>query len=290
MIKKIFYACMVAGLTPMVTFAQKLQLSGQVINQHTNLPIAGATVRSGAGKTALTDEKGNYQLEASVGDNLYISFLGMETRTIKVTNREFSKVYLNPKSDVLDEVVVVGYGKVKKRDLSGAVSQVKAADILAGNPAPSINQALQGRMAGVTVNQNDGAPGAGVSITIRGTNSFSTNSQPLYIVDGIPFDMASTPASSANENNNQTANALASINPNDIESIEVLKDASATAIYGSRGANGVVLITTKRGENGNEKVELNANFGMATLGRKVKMLGPFDYASYINEQAVNSKY
>ncbi|QRQ63763.1 SusC/RagA family TonB-linked outer membrane protein [Sphingobacterium multivorum] len=289
MIKKIFYACMVAGLTPMLTFAQKLQLSGQVINQQINLPIAGATVRSGAGKTALTDEKGNYQLEVSVGDNLYVSFLGMETRTLKVTTRESIKVFLNPKSDVLDEVVVVGYGKVKKRDLSGAVSQVKAADILAGNPAPSINQALQGRMAGVTVNQNDGAPGAGVSITIRGTNSFSTNSQPLYIVDGIPFDMASTPASSANENINQTANALASINPNDIESIEVLKDASATAIYGSRGANGVVLITTKRGENGNEKVELNANFGMATLGRKVKMLGPFDYASYINEQAVNSK-
>ncbi|SPZ85633.1 Outer membrane cobalamin translocator [Sphingobacterium multivorum] len=211
-------------------------------------------MRSGAGKTALTDEKGNYQLEVSVGDNLYVSFLGMETRTLKVTTRESIKVFLNPKSDVLDEVVVVGYGKVKKRDLSGAVSQVKAADILAGNPAPSINQALQGRMAGVTVNQNDGAPGAGVSITIRGTNSFSTNSQPLYIVDGIPFDMASTPASSANENINQTANALASINPNDIESIEVLKDASATAIYGSRGANGVVLITTKRGENGNERL------------------------------------
>ena len=289
MIKKIFYACMVAGLTPMLSFAQKLQLSGQVINQQTNLPIAGATVRSGAGKTALTDEKGNYQLEVSVGDNLYISFLGMETRTLKVTTRESIKVYLNPKSDVLDEVVVIGYGTIKKRDMSGSVGQVKADDILAGNPAPSINQALQGRMAGVTVNQNDGAPGAGVSITIRGTNSFTTSSQPLYIVDGIPFETGSTPTGAANSNNMQTSNALAAINPNDIASIEVLKDASATAIYGSRGANGVVIITTKRGENGNEKVEFTSNLSVSKLGKKIKMLDPYTYANYINEQAINSK-
>ena len=289
MIKKIFYACMVAGLTPMLTFAQKLQLSGQVINQQTNLPIAGATVRNGAGKTALTDEKGNYQIEVSLGDNLYISFLGMETRTVKVTARQSIKVYLNPKSDVLDEVVVIGYGTIKKRDMSGSVGQVKADDILAGNPAPSINQALQGRMAGVTVNQNDGAPGAGVSITIRGTNSFTTSSQPLYIVDGIPFETGSTPASSANSNNMQTSNALAAINPNDIASIEVLKDASATAIYGSRGANGVVIITTKRGENGVDKVEFTSNLSVSKLGKKIKMLDPYTYANYINEQAINSE-
>lgn len=290
MMNKIFYACLVAGFTPMITFAQKFQVSGTVTNQQTNLAIVGATVRNGAGQTTLTDEKGSFKLNTTIGDNLYVSFLGMETRVLKVNDQQVLRVVLKPKQDVLDEVVVVGYGKVKKRDLSGAVSQVKASEILAGNPAPSINQALQGRMAGVTVNQNDGAPGAGISINIRGTNSFSTNSQPLYIVDGIPYDMASMPSSTANENNNQTANALASINPNDIESIEVLKDASATAIYGSRGANGVVIITTKRGENGNEKVELNANFGLATRGRKVKMLGPYEYANYINEQAINSKY
>ena len=115
---------------------------------------------------------------------------------------------------------------------------------------------MQGRLAGVFVSQNDGAPGAGISIQIRGANSFSTNTQPLYIVDGIPYDVAAMAFDdNTNFNNNQTTNALAGINPNDIESIEVLKDASATAIYGSRGANGVIIITTKRGKKGADKIE-----------------------------------
>lgn len=152
---------------------------------------------------------------------------------------------LSEDSKSLDEVVVIGYGTMRKKDLSGAVASIKSEDLMIGNPT-SFSQALQGKLAGVQVNSNDGAPGSGMSITIRGANSFSTSSQPLYIVDGIPFDAGSAPTSGANENNNTTSNPLSLINPNDIESIDVLKDASATAIYGSRGANGVVLITTKK--------------------------------------------
>lgn len=289
MTTRLFYAFLFLGLLPVLSYAQRIQTKGKVTHGQTRGAIVGASVRASSGGATLTDKNGEYVLLANASDSLYFSFLGMKTRAILVSSREVVNVELQPDESQLEEVVVIGYGTVKKRDLSGSVGQVKASDILAGNPAPSINQALQGRLAGVTVNQNDGAPGAGVSITIRGTNSFSTNSQPLYIVDGIPYDMASMPTSAANENNNQTANVLASINPNDIESIEVLKDASATAIYGSRGANGVVIITTKRGEQGNEKVEFNTNFGMSTIGRRVNMLDPYTYATYINEQAVNSK-
>jgi TonB-linked SusC/RagA family outer membrane protein len=206
-----------------------------------------------------------------------------------VDNQQVINIELKEDNVALEEVVVVGYGTMKKRDLSGSVGQIKADDILKGNPANSINQALQGKLAGVVVTQNDGAPGAGISIQIRGTNSFSTSSQPLYIVDGVPFDVAGMPASagSANENNNQTANPLALINPHNIESIEVLKDASATAIYGSRGANGVVLITTKKGAVGSDIIEASANFSVSQIAKQINVLGAYDYANYINEQATN---
>ena len=156
-----------------------------------------------------------------------------------------------------------------------------------GNPT-DLSQGLAGKVAGVQINAADGAPGGGVSIQVRGTNSFSTSSQPLFIVDGVPFDAGSTPASDANQNSNNTSNPLSFINPHDIQSIEVLKDASATAIYGSRGANGVVIITTKRGEAGYEQVEFSSNFSFSRIANKVKVLDAATYASYINEQDLNS--
>ena len=156
-----------------------------------------------------------------------------------------------------------------------------------GNPT-DLSQGLAGKVAGVQINAADGAPGGGVSIQVRGTNSFSTSSQPLFIVDGVPFDAGSTPASDANQNNNNTSNPLSFINPHDIQSIEVLKDASATAIYGSRGANGVVIITTKRGEAGYEQVEFSSNFSFSRIANKVKVLDAATYASYINEQDLNN--
>ncbi|NDV68132.1 TonB-dependent receptor [Dysgonomonas sp. 25] len=287
---KILYFLILFCAVPVMINAQSLEITGKVTDALDNSPLPGVTVQVQNKSATQTNLDGTYVIKADAGDIITYSFLGMASRSVTVKSEKVINIALSEDNVALDEVVVVGYGTVKKRDLSGSVSQIKTSEILKGNPSPSINQALQGRLAGVVVSQNDGAPGAGISIQVRGVNSFSTNTQPLYIVDGIPYDVASMPSSSANENNNQTSNALAAINPNDIESIEVLKDASATAIYGSRGANGVVLITTKKGEKGNDKIEFTSNFSVSTIGKKVKMLNPYTYANYINEQTVNSAY
>ncbi len=199
------------------------------------------------------------------------------------------EVTLQEDVGLIEEVVVVGYGTMKKRDLTGAVSQIKGDDLRSGG-ATDVAHGLQGKIAGVQVQQSDGSPGAGVSITVRGANSFTTSSQPLYIVDGIPFgtDPNSTPTSDANSGNNQQTTPLQMINPNDIEKIEVLKDASATAIYGSRGANGVVIITTRKGKTGKPKVEAGMKWTVQHIGRRVKMLDPYTYALYQNEASTNS--
>lgn len=286
--KKLFYFLFLIWF-PCALIAQEIEIKGVVTEALSGLPVIGASVKNGRKAGTVTNADGLYTIKASKGDVLVFSYLGMAEKRVDVKNQTTIDVALE-ENNSLDEIVVVGYGTMKKRDLSGAVSQVKADDILSGNPSASINQALQGRMAGVVVNQNDGAPGTGISIQIRGTNSFSTSSQPLYIVDGVPFDTASMPTSGANNNNNQTSNALSLINPHDIESIEVLKDASATAIYGSRGANGVVLITTKKGKAGADQIEFSTNFGISTIGNKVKTLGAYDYANYINEQAINDAF
>lgn len=235
----------------------------------------------------ITDVNGNYSIKvASAKSVLQFSFIGYKTEEIIVGNRKIINISLKDEAKLLDEVVVVGYGTMRKKDLSGAVASIKSDDLMQGNPT-NISQALQGKLAGVQVNQSDGAPGSGVSITIRGANSFSTNSQPLYIVDGIPFETGETPTSKANDGNNSTTNPLSLINPNDIESIDILKDASATAIYGSRGANGVVLITTKRGKAGDAKVEFTANFGLSKISKSIKMLDAYTYANYVNEGTIN---
>ncbi|MFN4146565.1 MAG: SusC/RagA family TonB-linked outer membrane protein, partial [Runella sp.] len=170
----------------------------------------------------------------------------------------------------LSEIVVVGYGSVKKSDLTGSVASVKAKEVNAF-PAPNVLQALQGRAAGVQVTQNNGAPGANVSVRIRGTNSVQGSNEPLYVVDGFPIQ-GSNPAV---------------LNNNDIESIEILKDASATAIYGSRGANGVVLITTKRGKSGQTRVDFETNFSQQTLRKKLDLMNATEWATFYNMQAVN---
>ena len=235
----------------------------------------------------ISDLNGKYTITVeSQKSVLNYTFIGYKTTEVTVGNRKTINVSLKDDTQSLDEVVVIGYGTMRKKDLSGAVASIKSDDLMLGNPT-SISQALQGKLAGVQVNQSDGAPGSGVSITIRGANSFSTNSQPLYIVDGIPFEVGDTPSSKANEGNNSTTNPLSLINPNDIESIDILKDASATAIYGSRGANGVVLITTKRGRAGDAKVEFSANFGLSKIAKMVKMLDAYTYANYVNEGVIN---
>lgn len=271
-----------------LVFGQTKTVTGRVTD-NSNEPLPGVSiVIEGTTNGVVTDIDGNYSIRLTEGQNvLLFSFIGFDVQHVDVGDRTVVNVVLQNSDLRLDEVVVVGYGTMKKSDLSGAVVQVKSEELMKGNPVSSINQAMQGKLAGVTVSQNDGAPGAGVSVLIRGTNSFSTSSQPLYIVDGVPFGTAGTPSSDANSNNNQSANPLALINPHNIESIEVLKDASATAIYGSRGANGVIIITTKRGSAGNDKIEVSANFSVSEIGKRVEMLDAYQYSSYINEQTLN---
>lgn len=273
------------------TFAQTT-VTGRVMDGASNESAIGASVLVvGTTVGTITDFDGNFTLEVPDGKFiLQISMVGFKTQVINIRGKERIDVTLMEDTQLMEEVVVVGYGTMKKRDLSGSVSQIKSEDLLAGGGTDAAHS-LSGKIAGVEVKESDGAPGSGVSITVRGANSFTTSSQPLYIVDGIPFgtDPNGVPASGANEGQNQSQNPLSMLNPNDIEKIEVLKDASATAIYGSRGANGVVIITTRKGQEGKPKVELTIRGGVQQIARKVQMLDAYHYALYQNEAAANSR-
>lgn len=266
----------------------QVTIKGQVVDP-TGEPLIGASVlEKGSSTGTATDFDGNFSIKVkSTNATLIISYVGYNPEEVKLDGRTELTVTLSENATALDEVVVVGYGSMRKRDLTGAMSQIKSDEIMKGG-ATDISRALQGKLAGVQIQQSDGAPGGGVTITVRGANSFQTNSQPLYIVDGVPFETGDAPQNS--ESQNQTTNPLSFINPHDIESLEVLKDASATAIYGSRGANGVVIITTKKGKAGTTRVEFAANVTASVIAKKLKTLDPYTYADYCNEQVINSRY
>ena len=269
------------------------QIKGRVMDGTLNEPLIGASIQvPGTTIGTVADLEGNFSFTLPEGKFLIqVSMIGYKTQVVNVKGKTEVEVTLHDDAEVMEEVVVIGYGTMKKRDLSGAVSQIKNEELKAGG-SPDVAHGLQGKIAGVDVKQSDGSPGAGVSITVRGANSFTTSSQPLYIVDGVPYgtDPNGTPGGDANSGNNQQTSPLTMINPNDIEKIEVLKDASATAIYGSRGANGVVIITTRKGQVGKPKIEVNTSWSIQRIGRRVKMLDPYTYALYQNEAATNSRY
>ena len=211
-------------------------ISGIVQSESDGEPLVGATVivkETKAGGT--TDLNGRYSVQAGQGQTLIVSYIGYRSKEIKVGKNSRIDVQLQEDNEMLDEVVVVGYGTMKRSDLTGSVVSVTG-DELKKSVVTSLDQALQGRAAGVQVTQNSGTPGGGISVSIRGINSLNGN-EPLYVIDGVAIS----------GNNNGNSSVLSSINPSDIVSMEVLKDASATAIYGSRASNGVVLITTKKG-------------------------------------------
>ena len=290
--KKIFFTLAIS-LLPFAFIMAQTTVSGRVLDgAMNNEPAIGASVIiAGTQVGTVTDMDGHFTLDVPEGKFiLQVSMVGYKTQVLNIRGKNSVEVTLQEDAQLMDEVVVVGYGTMKKRDLSGAVSQIKSEDIMSGGQM-NVAQNLEGKIAGVEVKASDGAPGSGVSITVRGANSFTTSSQPLYIVDGIPFgtDPNGVPASGANDGQNQSQNPLSMINPNDIEKIEVLKDASATAIYGSRGANGVVIITTRKGQEGRPRVELNIKGGLQQITRKVSMLDAYHYALYQNEAAANSR-
>ncbi|MFI3240131.1 MAG: TonB-dependent receptor [Bacteroidales bacterium] len=269
--------------------AQNITLTGSV-KDSTGEPLIGAFINvSGTKNGTIADVDGNYSIKVKGNDKVEFSYVGLKPVVVLVNKRNKIDVVLEEDSKLLDEVVAIGYGTAKKSDLSGSVASLKADDIVMGDPS-DLAKGLSGKIAGVNVMQNDGAPGGGVSINVRGANSFSTSSQPLYVLDGIPYESSSVPSSTATSGNVQEDSPLSLINPSDIESIEVLKDASATAIYGSRGANGVVLITTKKGKKGRDKIEFSSSFSTSHITKTIDVLDAYDYANYCNEQVDNSNY
>lgn len=270
--------------------AQNRTVNGSVMDEK-GVTLPGATVASPDGKIAVaTDVNGKFSITVPSNiKSLSVSFVGMETQTVSITKTGNLSIVLKPVGTALGDVVVIGYGTVRKKDATGAVSSLKREDLIREAPT-NVLQAMQGKVAGVNVTQNDGAPGAGISIRVRGSNSFLGGTEPLYVIDGVPFNnnnSGSTPVSIGGDEK-QSLNALSFLNPNDIESIDILKDASATAIYGSRGANGVVLITTRRGRTGKDRVEFNLIAGVSEVSKKLKMLDAYNYATYQNLAYTNA--
>ncbi len=244
-----------------------ISLSGRVTNAKKE-PLEGVSVTVKGSRTGTTtDTDGRFQLSVPSAKNveLVFSFVGYHAQTIKVAGQTVFDVVLEQSIAGLEDVVVVGYGTEKKEDLTGAISSIDAKDMNAGGTISNVAQALRGRVAGVHITQNSSAPGGSISIRVRGSNSISSGSEPLYVVDGFP-----------------TENGLG-VNPNDISTIQILKDASATAIYGSRGANGVVLITTKRGESGLSRITYNAQAGVQQIKNPFKMLQGREYMELAND-------
>ncbi len=269
--------------------AQEYLLHGSVKDSK-NVPMTGVTVVvEGTNRGTVTDVDGKFGINVDKESKLNVSFIGYKTLSIAANNKNNINIVLEEDVMLVDEVVVIGYGTTRKSDLSGAVASINSDDLTIGSPN-DISQGLAGKIAGVSVQQNDSAPGGGMSINVRGVNSFSTSSQPLYVLDGIPFESTSIPSGDTNSGNVQSDNPLSSINPNDIASVEVLKDASATAIYGSRGANGVILITTKQGVKGQDKIEFSSTFSISQITKKLDYLDASEYATYCNEQVTNNNY
>ena len=249
---------------------ERLTVTGKVISESDGEPLIGVSVKeAGTTNATISDIDGNYSLQTRMGATLEFSFISYQTEKVKVKGTVIN-VSLKEDSELLDEVVVVGYGTMKRSDLTGAVTSVSAEEI-SKTVATSLDQVLQGRAAGVAVTQNSGAPGGGISVSIRGTNSLSGN-EPLYVIDGIPV------SGSTGDN----SSALSNINPADIVSMEVLKDASASAIYGSRASNGVVLITTKRGEEGKNKFSYQGYYALQQLPSKLDVMNLREFAQYRN--------
>ena len=243
------------------------------------LPGVNVLVK-GSNIGTVTDINGFYRLNVpSESSVLVFSFIGYQTQEITVGTRTVIDVTMATDVQALEEVVVVGYGTVRKSDLTGSVATVKA-DAIKEFPITSIDQALQSRVAGVNVTQTSSAPGGGLSVRIRGANSINSGSEPLYVIDGFPVYPDND--ASGTGGNRTSGNALATLNPNDIESIEILKDASATSIYGSRGSNGVVLITTKRGKSGQTKIEYDGSYSIQRISNSIDRLNAREYAQYRN--------
>jgi len=272
LLNKIFLSMILCTVFSVSLHAQTKPISGQVSDDLGPLPGVSILIKGTTAGTE-TDFDGNFSVDASIGDILQFRYLGMITQEFTVGNETTINITMKPAAQSLDEIVIIGYGTQRKSDLTGSVSSVSAKDI-AAVPVSRVDQALQGRAAGVQVTQSSGAPGAGTIIRVRGGNSITGSNEPLWVIDGIVVG---------------TNFDLNNINSNDIKSIEVLKDASSIAIYGSRGANGVVLVTTKGGSGssrGKPQVSVNMYTSMQMLPELPDFLSQEEQIAFTNESAI----
>ena len=274
-----FAVCMILAIVSWSSpalYAQNADvITGTVIDEN-GLPLIGAGVLSSDGKSGvITDLDGKYSISVSSSDKfLSFSYIGYATQKIVIDGRKVIDVTLTPDmANTLNEVVVIGYGATKKSDLTGSVASMKMADI-ENTPTTSVDQALQGKIAGVDVMSTSGEPGAGTSIRVRGTRSIEAPNEPLIVVDGVMDAVMD----------------LSEINPDDIESMSILKDASSTAIYGSRGANGVVIITTRKGVTVKPRLNAKVTFGVSSLARQLDIMNSYELIQYRNDYAYIDTY
>jgi len=255
-----------------------------------NQPLVGVSVsEKGTTNGATTNAQGEYKVNVQDEKSVLVfSFIGYVSEEVTVGNRTRIDVQLVPDVESLSEVVVVGYGTVKKSDLTGSVSSVSAED-LNKSALTSLDQGLSARAAGVQISTQSGQPGGATSIRIRGNNSINSRNEPLYVIDGFPYYNDNEASQAGIIGGAPALNVLATLNPGDIESVEILKDASATAIYGSRGANGVILITTKRGKAGTSKVEYDTYYGFQDVIKILPVLNARQYAEFRNDAFVNAR-
>jgi TonB-linked SusC/RagA family outer membrane protein len=267
--------------------AQSLEIKGKVTDTNQE-PLIGATILvQGTEQGTITDINGNFQVKTDPKATLIISYTGFSSKIILVGNQTVWNIMLEPEDLKLDEVVVIGYGSQRKSQITGAISSLKGKDIQ-DQPVSNLANSMQGRVAGLNVMSASGTPGAGLLVNVRGNNA------PLYVVDGIPLLSESNSGLSTsfdlqgqNVGSGQTLSSISDINPNDIESIEVLKDASAAAIYGARAANGVILITTKRGKSGGQEASFNIYSGIQQIARPIKFMDSKEMVGLIEEARAN---
>ena len=270
-------------------YSQDLNLKGKVLEKDTNLALAGATIQViGNDSGVVTDFDGNFEIKVTIGDKIKVSYVGMKTIELPIITSPIS-VYMQVDINQLEEVTVsVGYFDISEKDLSGSITQIKS-DQLEKNRSGSVESILQGQVSGLVVSESS-QPGGGSGVSIRGTNSILGGTQPLYVLDGIPVDPLTDAAGMDNSGGSQSS--LSFINPNDIDKIEVLKDAAATAIYGARGANGVILITSKtaNNENGKDKISVSYESYVTSVRRNINVLDGPGFENFMNQRVLNQIY
>ncbi|MEX1239245.1 MAG: SusC/RagA family TonB-linked outer membrane protein, partial [Cyclobacteriaceae bacterium] len=257
-----------------------MPISGRVMNEEGETLVGASVLLKGTSIGTTTDVSGSFTLEVPDPNGILVfSYIGYETQEIPISNRQVIDISLLPDIQALKEIQIVGYGTQAKAEVTSAIASVSAEEIK-DMPLVGLDQALQGRAAGVQVTNNSGAPGGGVSIRIRGTSSLGAGNEPLYVVDGVPINNSQTFNQQTGE---ERINGMSNINPSDIESIEILKDAASASIYGARAANGVVLINTKRGKAGKQQIDLNTWYGFSKVTNRYDLLGSSDFGVLVNE-------